>query len=425
MQPQLHRGLRRIDVIALTVNVMVAAGIFALPGSLGRFAGHYAVAILIAAFCLIACLALSLVEVASRFEQTGGPQIYAAAAFGPLPGFLVGWLMILSRLASFGAIANVMVDYGGKLWPAIASGAGRATVIAAFMALLVACNVRGVTSGARLGNFLTLTKLLPLTLLALAGLWLAGWNYLPNNSPASLGSLAQAFTVALFACFGFEQSSVVAGEMVNPRRDIAPGILTGLAFACGLYLLTFLACCALVPNLATTQLPLVDAAAALFGEPGAHIMIVAAALACAGSLAGLMVVSPRILFALAAGGDLPRPLAGVHKRFLTPHVAIWLTALGAAVLAISGSFVYLATLVVIARLTAYASTSAALLVLRRRHGPAPVPVRGGTTIAMIAIGGSLTVLTTVSIEALRDVSIALLIGLLLRYVTRRRAASAA
>ncbi len=422
MQPQLHRGLRRIDVIALTVNVMVAAGIFALPGSLGRFAGRYAVAILIAAFCLTACLALALVEVASRFEQTGGPQIYAAAAFGPLPGFIVGWLMILSRLASFGAIANVMMDYGGKLWPALASGAGRATAIATFTALLVMCNVRGVTSGTRLGNFLTLTKLLPLTVLALTGLWLAGWNHLPNNTPTGFSTLAQAFTVALFACFGFEQPSVVAGEMANPRRDIAPGILTGFAIACALYLLTFLACCALVPDLAASQLPLVDAAAALLGATGAHIMTAAAVLSCAGSLAGLMVVSPRIFFALAAGGDLPRPLAGVHERYLTPHAAIWLTALGAGWLAISGSFVYLATLVVIARLTAYASTSAALLVLRRKHGPAPVPVRGGIVLSGVAVLGTIAVLTTVSIEALRDVSIALLAGLLLRYVTRRRAA---
>ena len=414
----LRRDLRRIDVVALTANVMIASGIFAMPGTLSRLAGHYSVAVLIAAFAMVALLALSLVEVSSRYAVTGGAQVYAGDAFGPLAGFSIGWLMALSRAASFGAIARVMLDYLGQLWAPLGRQGLQVIALTVFALTLILANVRGVTRGAQLGNLFTVAKILPLALLALVGTGFAGWNHLPAAAPKEFGALTQALLIALFACFGFEQAAIVTGEMRDPKRDLASGILVGLGIAGLLYLLLLLACFALVPDMQRSTLPLVDAAIALLGPLGGKLMAVAAVMSCGGALAGLMLVSPRVLFALAESGDMPHALSAVHPRYHTPHVAIWVMGIAVWLLAISGTFIYLATIVVVARILTYASTSAALIVLRRR-GPSPFPIPGGPIIAVLALVCTLGILATTSLVALRDVAIALLAGLVLRAFLRR------
>jgi len=392
-----------------------------MPAGLAASAGRFSLLVLIAAFVAVALFALSFAEVASRFDRTGGPQLFAEAAFGPLAGFTVGWLFAVSRVAVFGAIAHVMLDYTAVLWPALEGRWPRALAITVFIAALAAFNLRGVTRGAMIGNLLTAAKLLPLLPVALAGLWLAGWNDIPATAPQEPGGLAKGLLLALFACTGFEVATIVAGEMRDPRRDLAPAILGGLAIACALYLLLMLACFALLPDPAASSRPLADIAEALVGPAGSVLMAMAAVFSCAGGLAGQMLVAPRILFALGESGDLPRGLASVHPGRRTPHVAIVVVAMLAWLLAISGTFLYLVTVFVIARMVAYGATSAALIVLRLRNGPAPVAVPGGPIIAAAALVCGFAIVLSTSWVAVRDVVIALTIGLAIRAWVRSRA----
>ena len=219
--PRLYRGLGRFDVISLTINSVVGAGVFAMPAGLAISSGRWSLAVVFAAFVVVALLALTLAEVASRFDVTGGPQYYAQVTFGPLSGFTVGWLFSLSSLASTALIAQVMLDYAAALWPTIAG------TLAARMAAhrvhdrAAVVNVRSVTRGAWVGNLLTIAKMLPLGLVALAGLWFAGWNDIPATEPRQPDGLSDALQIAIFACVGFHVAAVVAGEMRDPRRDLA------------------------------------------------------------------------------------------------------------------------------------------------------------------------------------------------------------
>lgn len=203
--------------------------------------------------------------------------------------------------------------------------------------------------------------------LAAAGLWLAGWQSLPEAPPAGPAALGQALLVALFACFGFEQSAVVAGEMRDPKRDLPVGILGGVAISGALYALVMLACFATVPGLATSSRPLADAAAALTGSVGATVIVAAAVVSCAGGLAGAMLVAPRIFYALRLSGDLPRSLAIVNPQ----------------------------------------------------RGTAPVPIPGGNAIALLALACCAGVVANSSLAAVRDVAIALATGLALRAAVHR------
>jgi amino acid transporter len=422
--PGLHRGLRRFDVVALCVNSIVGAGVFAMPAGLAIDAGRYSLAVIFIAFVVVGLLALTLAEVASRYDVTGGPQYYAQVTFGPLTGFTVGWLFTLSSLASMALIAQVMLNYAAALWPTLEAPWPRAVVITAFIIVLAVTNIRGVTRGAWLGNLLTIAKMLPLGLIALAGLWFAGWNDIPATEPRRPDGLPSALQIAIFACVGFHVAAVVAGEMRDPRRDLPISILGGLSIACLLYLLLMLACFGVLPDTAASALPLVDVANAFVGPAGATLMAITAVVSCAGGLAVQMLVGPRYIFALGEAHDLPRPIIGVHSAFRTPHVAIIVCAALSWLLTITGTFKYLLAIFVIARMLAHGSTAAALIVLRRREGRAPVHIPGGSVFSVLALLACAAIVATASLQAVRDVVIVVLIGFAIRAGVRwRRAGS--
>lgn len=407
-------------MVALCVNSIVGAGVFAMPAGLAIDAGRYSLAVIFVAFIVVSFLALSLAEVSSRFDVTGGPQVYAQHTFGPLTGFTVGWLFTVSRIASFALIAQVMLDYAAVLSPALAAPWPRAAVLTLFTLTLAVFNVRGVTRGALVGNLLTIAKLLPLGLIALAGLWFAGWNNLPVTEPRAPDGLMDALLLALFACVGFDVAAVVAGEMRDPRRDLPVSILGGLAISCLLYLLLMLACFGVLPDTAASRLPLTDVASAFIGPVGGVLMAIAAVISTAGGNSVQMLVSPRGIFALSEAGDLPRAFAAVHPTWRTPHVAIITYAAVAWLLAVTGTFKYLLAIFVISRMLAYGSTAAALIVLRRREGPAPVHIPGGGIVSVLALLACVAIVATASFQAVRDVVIVAAIGLAIRAAVRWR-----
>jgi amino acid transporter len=420
MAAELRRGLSGTDLVSITLNSVIGAGIFTMPAALAAGAGNLSLAALLAMLVLVALIALCMAEVASRYDITGGPVVYARSAFGPFTGFIVGWLMYLSRLATFGAIAVTMLDYGAGLWPPLQETAARMLVITLFVAVITTINLRGVVRGALTGNILLALKLLPLALLALAGAWLAAGTPLPLPAPTNLDDLGAGFLIAFYAFMGFEQSTVVAGEARNPRRDMAIGLLGGIAIVGLLYSLLLIACMQTVPDLGEARRPLADAAAALVGVPGATLVSLTAVLSCAGTLSVWMVASPRVLYALSAQGELPRAFSMVHAIRGTPSLAILASAVLVWLLTVSGTFIYLATFSALTRLLVYAASCAALPVLRKRSGPAPVSIPFGRLCAVLAVLATFGVIATVSAAALRDVAIALALGLALRWAVRYR-----
>jgi amino acid transporter len=409
--------LGRFDIVALTLNNMVGAGIFGLPAALAAGAGRWSLAVLFLGIAFAAVMALCMVEVASRFDATGGPMHYAHVAFGPTIGFLVGWLMYLSRLSAFGAISAIMLDYATPVWPMLQFTTVRVGVVTLFVGLLVGLNLRGVGRAALANNIFTTLKAAALLLLVVAGLWFGGVALAPPVSSTGLAEIGGAVALTIFACMGFEHATIVAGEARNPRRDLPASILWGVCCSGVLYALVLMVCFRVVPDLSHSQRPLADAAAALGGPTGAMAMSLTAAFSCASSLTVWMLVVPRLLFVLGGQGSLPRIFATVAVG-RTPVAAIVGTALLVWVLTITGTFLYLATFAAIARILMYASTCAALIALRRRDGLAPITIPFGPFLSIVSLLLTLLVLGTTSGTAVRDVLIASGVGGALRAGTQ-------
>jgi amino acid transporter len=147
-------------------------------------------------------------------------------------------------------------------------------------------------------------------------------------------------------------------------------------------------------------------------------MAATAVVSCiAGNLVQLL-VTPRNIYALAEAGDLPPAFMAVHRAWRTPHVAIVVNTVLAWLLAITGTFQYLLAIFVIARMLSHGSTAAALIALRRRDGPAPLPIPGGVVISVLAIAACVAIVLTASWHAVRDVLIVLAVGLAVRAAVR-------
>jgi APA family basic amino acid/polyamine antiporter len=125
-------------------------------------------------------------------------------------------------------------------------------------------------------------------------------------------------------------------------------------------------CIGVLPNLANSERPSADANQIFLGSVGPALISVGALVSIFGTLNVIMLACTRLPFAMATQGQLPAPLARVQKQFRTPHVSILVSAVAALAIALPGSFIYAVKITVVTRVLVYASTCAALPILRRR-----------------------------------------------------------
>jgi len=401
----------------LLVNVTVGAGILKLPADVQRAVGNYSLLAFIVCAFIIGLIALCFAEVGSRFTGTGGPYLYARETFGPTAGFFVGWLMWLTRLAGFATLVQVFVSYLGYFWPAAESGWPRATVIVSLVVVLTAINLIGVKQSARASDVFTITKLIPLLLFVISGLVVIKVSQFTFASAPTLSSFSSAVFVLIYVFSGFEAVLVNSGEFCQPQRVIPFALLVALSMAVVLFLLIQIVCIGVLPNLASSERPLADASQILLGRVGPVIISIGALVSVFGTLNVIMLACTRLPFAMAVQEQLPSLFARVHERFRTPHVSILTCAVFALAIALSGTFIYAVKITVITRVIVYASTCAALPILRRRSR-APFSIPGGIPISFACIGLCFWLLVSSNWREARDVTIAILVGIVIYVVTR-------
>src|ERR1700694_1906467 len=139
----LIRGIRHWDLVAVAVNGIIGAGIFGLPAKVFALIGSYSLIAFVVCALVVTMIVLCFAEVGSRFDETGGPYLYAREAFGPTVAFEVGWLIWLARLTAFAANCNLMVSYLAYFWAPANSTTPRALIITGVVLSLTALNVFG------------------------------------------------------------------------------------------------------------------------------------------------------------------------------------------------------------------------------------------------------------------------------------------
>jgi len=396
----LVRAIGRWSLAALAVNSIIGSGIFGLPSTVAALLGKRSIAGVLIAGAAIGIIMACFAEVASQFSDAGGPYLYARTAFGRLVGILVGWMLYLSQAAAPAANANLFVIYLAEFWPAAKEPWARAVILTLLVGVLALLNALGARQGTIVSNVFTVAKLLPLFMVATAGAAVTIIHHTPwGPSPSPPTAVwMKAMVLLIFYYGGFESAVAPMSEAKNPRRDAAFALFVALITCTVIYAVVQWVVVGVLGPGATTDRPLAEVARVTMGSRGAELVAIGALVSVYGYLSAKLLAMPRVTFALAKNGDLPRIFAFVNSNFQTPLFSILFFAIAVWGLAMVGSFAWNVTLSVVARLFYYAVVCASLIVLRRKQPQAArFRLPAGPLFALLGIGICVALATQVDL----------------------------
>ena len=317
----LVRAIGTLGLAAAIVNVTVGAGIFQLPSNVASSLGAAAPIAYVVCAVAMGLIVLCIAEAGSRVSLTGGPYAYVGAAFGPYAAFLSGVLLWMLGVFATAAVATVFAASVGQLVPALAPW--QPGVLPATFGFWAVVNMRGVALGARLNAVATVAKLAPLLLIAVGGPFLVRDEHLTSRRWPPAADVARTSLLLVFAFAGVESALVPSGEVRDTARTVPRAIALAMLGITALYIaLQVSAQGILGAALAGASTPLADAAGTAFGGWARALLLAGAAISMFGYLGGMTLAMPRLVFALARDGYLPRALAAVHPVYRSPQAAI-------------------------------------------------------------------------------------------------------
>ena len=409
----LRRTLGVPSAALLVVGGIIGSGIFFTPAEVARALpnGAWIFGVWALGGVLALAGALTYAELGAMLPDAGGPYVYIREAFGSLPAFLYGWMVLLMIAA--GAIAAVALGFAGYVarFVDISPLGGPMGVATGTIVLLSATNYLGIRPGIALQNVLTAAKIVALATLIVAGLLL--WTKLSGPpavaaapaAPSLVRGFAAAFVAVLFTIGGWQQMNMIAAEIRDPQRTIPRALLLGILIVVAIYLganAVYLRALGR-DGLAASNAVAADAMARMAGPGGATFITVAAMLSILGFVNVAILTNSRLPYALARDGVFFAAAGRVHPRFGTPHVAIVLLGLWSLILLV-GSGGRIGTLlsgVVFADWIFFGLGAASVFVLRRKYPEArrPYKVWGYPVVPALFVGAAIIGITSAFIAA--------------------------
>jgi APA family basic amino acid/polyamine antiporter len=373
--PRLARRLGLFDATMIVMGGIVGSGIFVNPHVVARQV--HSPALILGAWLaggLVALLgAFVYAELASRRPEVGGQYAYLRDAYHPSVAFVYGWALLL--VIQSGGMAAVAVTFARYFREVTRAPLADGAVAVVTLALLTVVNCLGVRAGSNVQSLLMVLKIAAIAALVACGLLFAGG---PENLSGPLlgrpgeGNLltdfGAAMTPVMFAYGGWQTASFVSGEMRDPRRDLARGLLIGVCGVILLYTAVNFVCLYVLgaAGLAETETPASSVMRLALGGRGASLIAVGIAVSTLGFLSQGMLTAPRVYFAMAADGLFFKGVARVDERTRVPVVAIALQGALAATIALSGTYEQILNYVVSVDFIWFGLTAASVFAFRRR-----------------------------------------------------------
>ena len=306
--------------LALVVGSVIGSGIFYLPIALAPLGGSVPIGWLISGIGIMA-----MAYCASRIVSPdgGGIQAYVEHELGATAGFIVTWVTWWSSCIGNPAVALATAAALASIMPSLA---GHLVVLSAiFLALLTAINMRGIRKAGELAVVTVLIKVLPLiAVVVIAAVLGAKGNSLHpiDVPPPSMGNIATASALCLFALTGFEFALSPVGKIREPERNLSRALVGGLAMVAIIYLVTTLSLSLIIPNAAIAKsiAPFPAAIGLYWGRTAATLAALAMAISAFGTLNSSLLGCGEMLYSLSLRGDVPR-IFSRNNSFNAPWVA--------------------------------------------------------------------------------------------------------
>ncbi|HYE87054.1 MAG TPA: amino acid permease, partial [Vicinamibacterales bacterium] len=458
------RALKRVlgagDLIMLAIGAVIGAGIFGAIGTAaagqigpdGEIIRHAAGPALIFSFILLggacALAGLCYAELASMIPQAGGAYAYSYAALGELVAWIIGWDLMLEYAIgnvavaiSWGDYFNTLMRSIGVAFPSWLTTGYRTALLSAnpdvngllqsapqifgvpilvnipafaIVMLVTWLLLRGAKESARANAVMVVIKLLVLALFIGVGMMnINPANYTPF-APSGFTGIHQGAAIVFFAYIGFDAISTAAEETYNPQRNLPLGILGGLAICTLIYVIVGAVITGMVPY---TELAVADPLARALEMIGYTRVGAVVAFGATVSMAAVLLVfqygQPRIFFAMARDGLLPKWVAKIDPKTRIPYQATLATGIVVAVASMLGDAAETYDLTNIGTLFAFALVCAGVLVLRivEPDRPRPFKVPFVWVIAPLGIAACLFIMVGLPAQTWRVFAYWLVIGL--------------
>jgi APA family basic amino acid/polyamine antiporter len=432
----LKRSLGALDLVMLSIGAIIGAGIFGAIGTAAAgqtdAAGHVirsgAGPALVISFILLggacALAALCYAELASMIPQAGSAYSYSYATLGEVVAWIIGWDLILEYAIGNVAVAISWADYFKSLtsgwftmpvWlttgyrtallssdPTIHGLLQTAPRVAGIPILvnIPACAIvlaitwlllRGVRESARANNIMVVVKLLALALFIGVGVTkINPVNYHPF-APNGFAGIHHGAAIVFFAYIGFDAISTAAEETKNPQRNLPLGILGGLAVCTLIYVIVGIVLTGMVNYKELDPSLHADPLAFALQRTGLSTASWLVAFGAVFSMTAVLLVfqygQPRIFFAMARDGLLPRWASKVHGKYHTPYVTTLITGVVVAAWSLVGDAGETYDLTNIGTLFAFVLVCIGVLVLRYTQPDRPRPFRV-PFVWLVSLGGA-------------------------------------
>lgn len=385
----LPRVLGLFDATMMVVGSIIGSGIFLKVGNVDRALQQYGfvpiLSVWVGVGIVTLCGSLALAELGAMYPQAGGPYLYLREAYGRLPAFLWGWTEFwVVRTGSVGALACATVIYFTELVPL--PGWGQATMAVGIVIGLSAINIFSTRWGATVQNIATVTKVVFLAGLIVLPVIMAQIQpenlhpmWTPPEGAGSSLNFWKAIGIAMIAVLwpydGWINLGPVAEEIREPQRNVPRALTLGLGIVIVVYMGAILSyhLTLTTSHLAESATVAADVFQKLFGSTGAKIAALGVMCSTFGATNSNMITGPRIYFAIARDGLIPRWVQQIHPTRQTPANSIILQAVWTTLLVIvfyawkekpKDAFDGLTDSVICAGLIFYSLTVAAVYVLR-------------------------------------------------------------
>lgn len=388
--PKLDRQLGLFDSTMMVVGIVIGSGIFMTTGLMADALPSVSLILIVWLLGGLQMLAgaLTYAELGAAMPKAGGQYVYLREAYGSLPAFLFGWVAFIAYLTGTNAaIAVAVAEHLGSFYPSISthnivigfdyfSISGGQIFAISLILILSFINYLGILFGKWIQNVFTILKIGSILFFALAGLFISTGNHIDfsiNPTSMSIGSILTGMGIALVAVTwtvgGWEYVTFAAGEIKNPKKNLPLALIIGTALILVLYIMINIAYLKVLPmDSLIGELKVGEATAkSLYGPGIAGAFVVVVIISMFGSLNGNILVGPRISYAMAKDKLFFSKAAEVHPKFHTPGNAIMIQGFWASVLALSGTFEELITLVVFVNFMMWIAASSTVFVLRKKQ----------------------------------------------------------
>lgn len=371
----LKKTLGRAHLWGLAVGLVISGEYFgwsygwAASGTLGFLAATVLVAVMYTAFIF------SFTELTTSMPSAGGPFTYGSRAFGPWGGFVAGFATLVEFVFAPPAIAFAVGKYLHVVLPSVPPNLVAALFVIAFGVL----NLFGVRQSARFELVVTILAVVELCVfMAVAGPHFQTANFMNDAWRGGTGGTFAALPFAIWFFLGIEGVAMVSEEVVNPKRDLPVGYITGILTLVVLALGVMLAAGGVGDWKALSSLdfpiPAAISMALGKGHPWTKALAGMGLFGLCASLNGIVIGASRQLFAVSRAGLLP-PVLSATNRFTAPHVAVLACTAVSLVSIATGTTDQVITLSALGAVVMYIVSMLALFRLRRTQPTLARPFR--------------------------------------------------